>query len=172
LPSLAERAQLGPYKPPEPDGPQKVWELDVHGDLQEIDVFGTGRSGICWEPTCTKQRCSDHQDNAIFLHTIMRRIDMEKEILEELLRSSREQTADKLLLPALDASCSSLKTADMDLDEGRSRIEAGARALVFYRRHTHLLEPYFTKAEYDHYENVCSYVPDILRNAGYSVSGD
>jgi len=149
-----------------------VWELDPYGDFQEIDVFGTGRSGIVWEPTCSKKKCSNHQDNAIFLDTICRRIDLEKEVLGELLRSSRKETADKLILPALDASCQSLKTAGMDLEEGMSKIKAGIRGLVFYRRHSNQLEPYFGKREFDTYENVCSYIPDILRNAGYPVSGD
>ena len=143
--------------------------VDWHGEFEEIDVFGTGAL-ISWRPTCSKKWCNDHPlDSAIFLSKVCRRIDLERDVLEPLLRESRKETVNTLIVPALDHSCSSLKTADMDLDEGMSKKKAGVRALVFYRRHSDQLDGYMDHRQMELYENVCSYIPDILRNAGCSV---
>ena len=143
--------------------------VDWYGEFEEIDVFGTGAL-VSWRPTCSKKWCNDHPlDSAIFLSKVCGRIDLEKDVLEPLLRESRKEAANTLIVPALDHSCSSLKTADMDLDEGMTKKKAGVRALVFYRRHSDQLDGYMDHCQMELYENVCSYIPDILRNAGCSV---
>jgi hypothetical protein len=147
-----------------------VVKVNPYGEFEEIDIAGTGKFGIFWEPTCSKERCKkDPLDSAIFVRRILRRIDLKDQVLEPLLRESHKETAETLLLPALDHSCSALKTADLDLDEGMSKKKAGLRALIFYRRHSHLLNSQLELEEFDTYEHVCGHVPRILRNAGYIV---
>ena len=74
------------------------------------------------------------------------------------------------LLPAVDASCDALRGDLNAYLQGNLPTQiACARALVFYRRHSHHLETHLSDAKVDFYESSCDRLRDAFHIAGHCL---
>jgi hypothetical protein len=163
--TLAEALVGQPIAPPEP--PTQIEAL-----VEELKALHTEEL-VYGEPTSPcENRNRDHADDAMCLRGFFKYLDYDMDFLGTLLCASNRDAAD-VILPAIKASCNDIKH---DLDQYQKGDvsddpAAGAKALVFYRRHSFPLKPHLTTEEFDFYESMSRFLVCVLRRAGYTVNG-
>ena len=159
----------------QPIAPASQGELDAAAQAEvlteELKALRAGEDAIAWEPTCPNQN-RDFADDAACLSSFFQTLNFDDDFIEPLLCEPRKTGADKVILPAFNASCNYLKSElDFYLERGLSDPAAGTKGLVFYRRHSIQLKPHLTSSSIEFYESMCNFLASILHNAGYSMTG-
>ena len=155
-----------PIAPPEP-------ATQIEALVEELKALHT-ENLTNEEPTSPcENRNRDHADDAVCLRGFFMYLDYDMDFFGTLLCASNKEAAD-VILPAIKASCNDIKHDLNQYQKGDVSDDpaAGAKALVFYRRHSFQLKPHLTTEEFDFYESMSNFLACILRRAGYSVNGN
>jgi len=156
-----------PYAEPEPE-PEK--ELTEEERDEILTTLGSANNPIYWEATCPDDMHNDIED-AFLISIFVKELDWENKLMKPLANMSRKEAIDRLVLPALQAPCESLRISLKCYHQTpRNHQETAIDAVVLYRRHSPQVKPHLRDDTVDFFEGMCNYLLCLLRNAGYHVT--
>jgi len=156
-------------KAPQP-APETLWP-DAEAEVIAGDnglAVGPKKTTILWGPSCFE--CRRHRTAAFCLGRIYGIADFDN-FFELILGGSPKKAVAMFFMPAIKASCDTLRHDLNAYVQGHlPGAFACAKALVYYRRHSHHVNAFLSESKVDFFERNCDFfLCDIFHLAGHPL---
>jgi len=126
---------------------------------------------VSWEPTCPAEQ-RDQSDYITWFKAFVKCVAFDEDFFDVVLCGDFQEAASKIFY-VINLPSEDLRRGLELYQEGNFHDPfVGAKALVFYRRHSFFLKPHLTAEEVNFYESMSNFLVCVLRRANYSVNRD